>query len=339
MKKHGKQNWQEKQAYLFSLIKAKLPENIALSGEIEDVLDIKPDAAFRRIKRETQLRLDELCILCGRYNISMDKILNYNFNQDLSFKYLAINPADNDTYIQYIQQSIERYTALLQSVGKCDFFFAAADIPFYYFPNYPELMYFKLYEKYSIHNSQDVSYHDFCKQLDKDLIMPHYKDIVKMYMQIPSVNEIWSSHTIFKILQSLKYCAKSKCFNDKTTVLLILKQLSELIYAVEKDADKGIRINQQTNFNLYISPIDVITNIILLQNGDRFSCDIRLFTANSLFVNNEIFCTCIYKEIINLISKSLLVSARLKQERCDFFKDMHNQIDDMKTEILKLPEV
>jgi hypothetical protein len=131
----------------------------------------------------------------------------------------------------------------------------------------------------------------------------------------------------------------SKCFKNKESVLLLLEQLSELIDTVQKDAGKGTRINQQTIFNLYISPVDMANNIILIQNNDKFSCDIRLFTASSLFTGDEYFCSNIHKEISSLISNSMLVSARLKQERCLFFKNMQNKINGLKTEIEELTDL
>ncbi|MDR0681671.1 MAG: hypothetical protein LBG15_07490 [Dysgonamonadaceae bacterium] len=324
-----KQHWQEKQAYLFSLIKAQIPKNIGFIYQLEEVLNIGTTALYQRIKGETELKLSELCILCSKYNISMDKIMNYHSGQDMLFEYLAVNPAVKDTYTQYLQQLCERHNALSQSTD-CEFIFTAAEIPFYYFPYYPELLYFKLYERYKILNGQDISYEYFYEQfLDKDLIIPLYKQMTEVYMQIPSVKEIWCDHTISGILQSLKYCATSKCFENKETVLSLLKQLLELTRIVEKEAGAGTRKNQQASFYLYVSPVDVTNNIILIRNGKKTDCDIRLYTANSLFTNDEKICSDICKDINELISKSMLISHRLKQERSLFFENMQNKINDL----------
>jgi hypothetical protein len=217
---------------------------------------------------------------------------------------------------------------LKQSSGNSEFIFTSYDIPFYYFPYYPELLYFKLYERHIKLNCTNISYNDFCNQLDKDLIMPRYKQIVKIYMELPS-KEVWSVNTISRTLQSLKYCIETKCFDNKATALLLLQQLSELMYTIEKNADEGIRQDEQTPFEMYICPLDIPHNIMIIRNGDKFNCDIRLFTANSFFIDNERVCSDVYKEVNDLISKSMLVSVRLKHERCKFFQTLQNKIAEL----------
>jgi hypothetical protein len=328
-------DWQKIQVYLFNLIKDRIPKGIGLIDEIMDVLGVSRDTAYRKVKGSTDLTPGELCILCKKYHISMDKIIELYYNGESTlFEYSAINPAVNDTYIQYMQQLSERHTALSQSVD-CVFFLTAAEIPFYYFRDYRELLYFRLYRQHNTLSSQNISYEDFCEQLDKNSIMSIYKQEAEKYMKILSIKEIWCYHTVSGILQSLKYCAMSKCFENERTVLLLLKQLSELISTVEKEASEGRRRNQQTPFELYISTVDVTNNIILIRNGKKFTCDIRLFTANCLFIDEEHFCSDIYKEINDFISTSLLVSHRLKQERCQFFKDLQNQITELMLDIEK----
>jgi hypothetical protein len=323
-------NWKEKQAYLFSLIEAKMPKHQALVHVIEEALGINEDSVYRRIRGDVILRADELHVLCSKFDISMDKILHQGTGLDISFKYSAINPAFNDSYLQYLQQLS---TILMKlSVSDREFFFTAADIPFYYFPDYPELLYFKLYDRYSILTGSHISYRNFCEQLDKKLIMPLYKQTIEAYMQIDAT-EIWSVHTISGMLQSLKYCAGTKCFEKKETILLLLKQLSELINIIETDAGEGKRTDKKTPFHLYISPVDIANNIMLIRKGDKFNCDIRLFTAHSLFTGDEDVCLDIYKEINNLISKSMLVSSRLQQERCHFFQNMQDKISGLITEL------
>jgi hypothetical protein len=334
MKKRN-MDWQEKQTYLFSLIEAKIPKSLKFTDVIEGVLDISTDAVYRRINGKTELKFDELCALCSKFDISMDKIMGNNNNQDVSLQYSAINPAINDSYTQYLHRLSAMLTGLSQSEGDSEFFFTASDIPFYYFPDYPELLYFKLYERCSVLNNANISYEDFCTQLDKDSIMPLYTQVTNAYMEIPST-EIWSVHTISKILQSLKYYVETECFENKATVLLLLKHLSELIKTVEKDADEGNRKNKKSLFSLYISPVDVANNIMLIRNGCQFDCDIRLFAANSFFIKDNSVCYDIHKEINDLKSRSILVSARLKHERRMFFRNMQDEISCLTSEIKQL---
>jgi hypothetical protein len=330
-----KQDWQKKQEYLFSLIKSQVPVKLGFIDELETVLGIDKDAVYRRISGKTKLKFNELCTLCDKFEFSMDEIMGYNSGrQSVAFNYLTINPAFTDSYKQYLQQLYKMLAKLSQSVD-AEFFFTAAEIPLYYFPDYPELLYFKLYERYKILNNLDICYNDFCEQLDKDSIMPHYKHTIEMCMQLPS-SEIWGEQTISGMLQSLEYCTGTKCFEDRETVLLLLEQLSKLISTVEKNAASKSRGNKQSPFNLYINHANIVSNIILIRNGDKFDCDIRLFTANSLLTSDEPLCSDVRKYIDDMILKSVLVSGRLEYERCEFFQTMHDKITGLISEIQQI---
>jgi hypothetical protein len=329
-----KQNWQKTQVYLFTLIEAKISGNVKLSGEIEETLELDASAVYRRINGTTELKPHELCILCSKYNISMDKILNYSFGHDSSFKYLALDSISNDSCMQYLQQLLKMLPGL--SSADMEFFFTASDIPFYYFQKYTELLGFKMYDLYNRQGNQFIPYKDFCKQLDQDTIISLYMRISESYMQIPST-EIWCDNTISGILKSLKHYYITGSFENKDIVLFMLQQLSELITEVEKDADSGKRTDRQTLFKLYINTVaDVPNNVMLLRNGDKFSCDIRLITANSLFTDDKNICSAAHKEINDLISKSILISGRLRQQRCQFFQNIRDKIEELKSWSLNL---
>jgi hypothetical protein len=322
MKKNDR-TWQLKQKHLFELIKNKIDKNLNFIHVLANTLGISEDAAYRRVHCITVISAEEFDILCRKFNISADKILNYNYDQDVSFKYLSVIPDHNDSYIQYLNQ-LHEILMKSTSAGNSEFIFTAYDIPFYYFPSYPELFYFKLYERHIRLSDADVSYNEFCGQFDKKTIMPLYKQIVKMYMQIPS-KEVWNVNTVLRTLQSLKYYFETKCF-DNNTALLLLQQLSKLVHTVENDASKGIREESLTPFAMYISSLDIPHNIMIMRHDSKISCDIRLFTANSFFIDDEHICSDIYKEEDDVLRKSILVTGGLKHERCGFFTNVQNDI-------------
>jgi hypothetical protein len=327
-------NWKEKQGYLFDLIRSKISKNRKFTDVLEEDLGISTDAVYRRLSGITELKLNELCILCNKYNISMDEILGYIFGQQTSFTYSVIDTTVTDSYMQYFRRLHEMLSQLSQFDDK-ELFFTASDIPFYHFLNYPELMYFKLYVRYNIFNNPHIPYRDFCEQLKKDSIMPLCKQVADVYMQIPTT-EIWSAHTISKILQSLKYCIQTKCFENKETVILLLNQLSNLIDTIKEYANNGKSGNKQTPFSMYISPLDIENTIILARRDNKFDCDLKLFTTNGFLIDNASVCSDIHKEVRDLILKSKLISIRLEQERCQFFQITQDKISCLIKEIPQL---
>jgi hypothetical protein len=64
------------QQQLFTAIKGKLPSHLSLADEVAAVLDISTDSAYRRIRGEKPLLLDEVARLCTKYALSLDSLLH-----------------------------------------------------------------------------------------------------------------------------------------------------------------------------------------------------------------------------------------------------------------------
>ena len=63
------------QEYLFKRIRESLPADVPLAEAVAQTLFISADSAYRRIRGETLLVLDEAQKLCEAYQISFDEIL------------------------------------------------------------------------------------------------------------------------------------------------------------------------------------------------------------------------------------------------------------------------
>lgn len=53
-------------------IKKVVPPNISLADEIAGVLEISNDSAYRRLRGETAITLDEAMTLCNHFKINLD---------------------------------------------------------------------------------------------------------------------------------------------------------------------------------------------------------------------------------------------------------------------------
>ena len=62
------------QQLLFQQIKVKIPENLSFVHEIAELLEISYDSAYRRIRGEKELSLEELVKLGVRFEISLDAL-------------------------------------------------------------------------------------------------------------------------------------------------------------------------------------------------------------------------------------------------------------------------
>ncbi len=76
----------ELQVSFFKKIKEKLPSHISFPDAISDYLNISNDSAYRRIRGEKALTLDEIEILVSKTNISLDQFFKVNAtSNEISF--------------------------------------------------------------------------------------------------------------------------------------------------------------------------------------------------------------------------------------------------------------
>jgi hypothetical protein len=64
------------QTLFFQHIKTLLPDQVSMVDEIADLLNISTDSAYRRIRGEKPITLEEIKILTARFNISIDSLLH-----------------------------------------------------------------------------------------------------------------------------------------------------------------------------------------------------------------------------------------------------------------------
>src|SRR5690242_12885822 len=90
------------QEYLFRQIKERLPATASIADVIAETLYVSIDSAYRRIRGETPLVLEEAKLLCDRFNISLDETLNYRKNS-VSVTYTQIDHK-NYSFEKYLQE-------------------------------------------------------------------------------------------------------------------------------------------------------------------------------------------------------------------------------------------
>ena len=97
------------QDQLLQLIKAKLKPGDALGHILSETLNISMDAAYRRMRNETALTIDELKRLCKTFDISFDSLILQQ-KTNVIFRYTPLNAYDFslESYLEGILEAFER---------------------------------------------------------------------------------------------------------------------------------------------------------------------------------------------------------------------------------------
>ena len=88
----------EEQRRLFKIIKSGISNNQRLSDIVEALLNINQNAAYRRIRGETELTFSELLKISSKFNLSIDEILHYKSTSVALFHYNPLKISDQESY-------------------------------------------------------------------------------------------------------------------------------------------------------------------------------------------------------------------------------------------------
>ena len=94
----------KEQNRLFEIIKTKIPKNKRLPDEVEELLGVCSDSAYRRIRGETELSFSELVKICEKFDLSIDELLSKKPKQDIFLLSDSIDISEQERGLNYFGQ-------------------------------------------------------------------------------------------------------------------------------------------------------------------------------------------------------------------------------------------
>jgi hypothetical protein len=324
------------QVTLFQIIKEKLPSHVSFVHEISELLEISYDSAYRRIRGEKELALEELKILCQKYRISLDTLFNVE-NQNFLFTSMAIGE-QGCTFIQWL-------TAILtdiKDIHPCkqkEIVYSAKDIPLFHYFEFPELFAFKLYFWNKVFFTAPGFEQEFFRFDIHDKVLEIGKQILSYYNKIPTV-ELWNEETFDSLLRQIEFCHVCGYFISKEDCLRILEKVEFMVQHLQEQARIGFRFMHGTPptgvdgyYKLYCNEVLLGDNTIFIQKDGRAKTYLTYNVINLLVTENPILCSQVETSLRNLTKKSTLISSTSEKERHRFFNTLFQKIDDLRGRI------
>jgi len=327
------------QEILFQAVKNRLSPNISFVHELSELLNISYDSAYRRIRGEKELSMEELKTICLHYQISVDALFNFKSNHVI-FNSLAIgeNGFDIEKWLQSLLMAIKQ----IHAAREREIIYAAKDIPVFYYFEFPEIAAFKIYfwNKTLIPAS---GYENQKLTLDPpDGIYETGKQLLTHYIKIPTT-EIWSEETISSVLRQIEYCYVSGFFANTADVYRLCDVLREWLYHVRAQAECGSQFRHgspcegiENSYKLFNNEVLVSDNTILV-NTDGHKTSYNTYNViNQLITTNPVFCDQIEKSLRNLMTKSAMISGTSAKERNRFFNILLEKVNQLQLRIERL---
>lgn len=314
------------QSALLQKIKNSLPAHLGLAEEMADVLGISTDSAYRRIRCETELSIDEAHALAKKFNISMDGIFA-SLGDTVAFAYTKLTD-DPENFKKYLQR-IYGHTKQINSFADKKITYIAETFPLFYSFFSHQLAEFKLfYWQKSVLNVPFYQGKKFEYGLVPEELVVLATNAFKEYQNVPSA-EVWTNETINTVLQQIEFYVDSGAFANKEDALGLVEEVRKIAKYLESCAESGRKLpgDANENFTLYCSDVVLGTNCIYIQTGVVKYAYISFNTLNSLTTNNHEFCEESEHWVKNIIKKSNIISGVSEKQRFQFFSRMHANID------------
>jgi hypothetical protein len=320
----------ELQLQLFHAIKKELPPHLSLADEIASLLDISTDSAYRRIRGEKPLLLEEAGKLCTRYRLSLDSLLQQG-TDGFHFRGEFFYPEDFqfDKYLaSYAQQMI-----YMSSFKSRKIYFLCKDTPVHHHFHFREIAAFKHYFwMRTLMNAPKFLQNKFAIADYPDELFEIGKRALHYYNQCDSV-ELWNMETFNSTVRQIEYYAAMNLFAHEEEVHLLYKKLEELVLHLEKQADAGYKFDHDdasqkplSTFQLYFNEIILGDNSATAVLDNNKIVYIPHSTFNFMATTDVRFCDNTYNHIQNLMKKSTLISHVSERERAHFFNYLRTRI-------------
>lgn len=128
------------QVAFFQHIKTRLPAHVSLVDTVADILDISTDSAYRRIRGEKPISLEEVQKLSTKFGISLDQFLHLQSDSFLFAGHLG--GSDNHIFDRWMENVLQQLQ-FTRSFQKRHIIYLAKDVPLMQQFLLPELTAFK----------------------------------------------------------------------------------------------------------------------------------------------------------------------------------------------------
>ncbi len=321
----AKKNNDTAQALFMQRLKESLAPSISLVDSLADILEVSNDSAYRRLRGETALSIEEIAIICKHFKISFDAFINNAADGQVNFTYQPLI-GNSDSFGNYLR-SLKADLNNLTKYPDANIIYAAEDIPVFHHFEQPFLSAFKIfYWNKSFLNDKNLENQKFDASLIDPELIEIGKDIIKAYSKIPSV-EIWSDDTVNSTFKQIEFYWESGIFKNKADALAICHELYNMLNRINRQAELNSKIAKSensiesaNNYTLYHSDVMIGNNCVMVNAGNMKSSYISCFSFNSMLTTNQRFCEETDFWLKNLIRKSNLISGVAEKLRYRYFK-------------------
>jgi plasmid maintenance system antidote protein VapI len=324
----------QSQEFLFQRIKELLPQNETLVDAIAEVLHVSTDSAYRRIRNETPLVLEEAKQLCEYFHLSLDQILNIKSGSTL-FQTVHIN-RNHYSFENYLSDIITQLKYFSKFSEK-EIIYLTKDVTLFANCISQPLFAFRyFFWMKSIIQHPGFSTLGFSTKLLTPKIAALGDELLKLYNIVPST-EIWNTECVNSTIFQIEYCKEAGLFSSASDIAVIYDSLAETMDHLKQQVEFAVKFLpgenpsvKKNNLRFFYNRVVLGDNTILVIADNIKTLFLNYDVLNYMATADEVFCNETHNELENLMKRSTLISGTSEKQRNIFFSILLGKVEDRK---------
>lgn len=321
---------QNVQQAFFLHVKSLLPPHVSMVDEIATLLDISTDSAYRRIRGEKAITLEELQKLSIKFKISLDQLLHLQSSSFIFSGNLA--SAASFTYIDYLHDLLQQLQYMNSFTHRHMYALVKDIIPMHHF-QMPALAAFRgfFWMKSILHYDTYRGKKFTVKEtLPEQAALAH--KIVDAYCKIPTT-EIWNIESVNSTIRQIRFYRDAQCFESAEDIAVLYSEVEQLIEHLERQAELGLKFRAGESPKDGAASYTMLNNELILGDNTFF---VELDNIHVTYINHSVinfmatrdekYNRYMYHSLQNLIRKSTQISNVGEKERSRFFNRIREKI-------------
>lgn len=326
------------QIRLFSIIKQKLDGKDNLGGALGDLLNLSPDAIYRRSRNETLLTISEVEKICKHFQISFDALMGNSPNH-VVFNYRRLSEFDFslEGYLISMQQAFLQ----LRNCNNPRILLTTNNLPIFQLLNFPRLSRFRLYFWAKTHLHIDKYRNQkYKEERVTDAAFKLGADILDAYVNIPT-EECYDSEFLRGFIRQILYYSEARLFEEPAHAIKLMDDVKNLADHIREQIISGRKIKYRDNPENSGNTIEVCLNDTINTDNTFYYYSDKLegiyishnmlnflHTSDPIYVQES-------KAILNKqFANSSIISRVNEKQRNDFFHKLYKDIEQAQRQIL-----
>jgi hypothetical protein len=320
------------QSTFLDQVRKRLPSNVSFVDELAEILNISRDSAYRRMRAETILSLDEVKKICTHFGVSLDSLLAPSA-QMVSFQLRALDEEEL-TFEKYLQ-SILGNLEMIGGFSDTQLIYHAKDLPIFHYFQYPELARFKIFFWVNTFTKNSkIGAEKYHSNLVPKEMTAIGERIWTKYAMIHSI-EIIGYEVLNVTLRQIEFARESGII-DLSLAQKLCDDCVALLNAFRRQAEQGSKKTDNGaagKFEVYLNEVVIGDNTVLFIMGDKRVTYIMHNNFNILATSQESFCQLTEKHMANMMNKSIMISNSAAKERSRFFNELLERVQNVKSKL------